>query len=295
MSDVVHYLRDFQIILFVRFIGFARSQIFCFACVVFTPLAQTFDDFFHGSVVVTTAHAQNAITASFTHGFCDFFVAQFQDAVKAVLQRHVIVHNFTALRDCEGVEHNQNAVHDVLELFKAGKCFCIFCGNVFYGNAVPVFGYFYQNRNVFFPHTKFFRNGDDFAIAFCNVAATGANNRNGVSFVFSKRFCFFHEGFRKGIEEACTNPREREGTTQMFCLVHDKFFIRQNGRCAVCQRSSNGFCTAYFQQIAVIFPPYTVVPVGTFHICCYFQQIIDVHDTLEALSGSGNILLLHFL
>ena len=176
MGNVVHDLGNLQVVLFVGLVGLPGSQVLGLAGVVLAPLAQALDHFLHGGVVVTTAHAQNAVAVGLSHGLGHALLAHLNDAVKAVLQRHIVVHHLTALGNGEGVEHHQHAVHDGLELAVTGQILGVLVGDVLHGNAVPVLGHLHQHGDVLLAHAKLLGNGDDLAVALGNIAAARAHH-----------------------------------------------------------------------------------------------------------------------
>ena len=295
MGYVVHDLCYLQIVLSVLLVGLTGGQVLGLAGVVLAPLAQALDDLLHGGVIVAAAHAQHAVAAGLAHGLCHPLVAELEDAVEAVLQRHVVVHDLAALGDGKGVEHDQYAVHDVLELLIVRQGLGILGGDVLHGDAVPVLRHLHQDGDVLFPHAELLGDGDYLAIALCDVSAASSDHGDGVGLVLGGGVHLRHQGLGQGVEKAGADPGKGEGSAQVFGLVHDQLFIWQDGGSAVRQGGRHGLGTAHFQQIAVVFPPHTVVPVSALHVGGDLKQIIDVHDPLEALGGGRDLLLLDFL
>ena len=291
VGDVVGNRGDVQVFLLLDLVGLMGGQELCALCVVLDPLGNALGDGLAGHVVVAAAHAEDAVVAGLTQRLCDLLVAQLDDLVKAVFQGNVVVDDLAALGDGPGVKHDQHGVAIAGPLLVVRAGLGQTGGDALNRAVVPVLGNLYQAGDFFAAKAELLCDRNHVAEILGDVAAACAHNGNCVRCGHGGRVNAGHHGFGSSVEEGCVNPGEAEGAAEVAGLVAEEQLTGENGGRHVAQCGSLGLCPADLSDVAVVFPPDTVVPVGVLHIDGVLHHVVDVDQLGEAGRGFGNDLI----
>ena len=292
VSDVVHNNSDVLVLLLLLRIGLALSEGLGTVAVVVGPSGETLGDLLHSHVVVATAHAQQTVAVlGKTEDLGDLLVAHLDNAVKTILERHVVVDDLAALRNGPRVKHDENGVAIGLVLVVVRNGLGVLLGNDLDGAVIPVPGNLHQNGDFFLAQTELLSDGNDVAIALGDVAATGTDDGHTVGLGQSRSLSLGEEGLSLGIEERSVDPREREGTTPVLGLIHNEQLARPDGRGGVCESSTISLSATNLGNVALVLPPDTVIPIWDLHIDGVLHLVVDVDELLKTRARRGNLFL----